>query len=154
MSLVSLAVSTFGLSLTLGKLVCGELIDVLGGRNGPLVLFAAALAGCILCCMADGLHVWILFAALILMGAGMAPATVGIPLWAGDFAGGAEYPRVLKWLQVAYAAGGMVLTMVPGLIFDHTGSYRLAYALMVLLLATAMGLLWGAYEIQKKRRVQ
>jgi len=153
MSLVSLAVSTFGLSLTFGKLVCGELIDVLGGRNGPLALFAAALAGCILCCMADGFHGWILFAALILMGVGMAPATVGIPLWAGDFAGGAEYPRVLKWLQIAYAAGGMILTMVPGLIFDHTGSYQLAYALMVLLLAAAMGLLCGAYEIQKKHRV-
>lgn len=145
MSLVSLVVSAFGLSLTLGKLVCGEIIDVLGGRYGPLAPFAAALAGGILCCMADGFRGWILFAALILMGIGMAPATGGIPLWAGDFAGGAEYPRVMKWLQVAYVAGGMVLTMVPGLIFDHTGSYRLAYVLMVLLLATAMGLLWGAY---------
>ena len=152
MGLVSLAVSAFGLSLTLGKLACGELSDALGGRNGPLVLFSAALAGCILCYMADGIHGWILFAALILLGAGMAPATVGIPLWAGDFAGGTEYLRVLKWLQVSYAAGGMVLTIVPGLIFDHTGSYCLAYIMMAAFLTAAMCFLWRAYEIQKKHR--
>ena len=149
MKLISLAVSAFGLSLTLGKLACGALVDILGGKNGPLVLFAAALAGCILCCMADGTHGEIMFAALILMGVGMAPATVGIPLWASDFSDPAAYPRVLKRMQVSYAAGGMVLTLVPGMIFDRTESYLLAYILFAILLAAAMGILWAAYQIRK-----
>jgi hypothetical protein len=89
-------------------------------------------------------------AALILMGAGMTPATVGIPLWARDFAGGAEYPWVFEMAAGVLCGRRHGMTMVPGLIFDHTGSYRLAYALMVLLLAAATGLLCGAYEIQKK----
>ena len=91
-----------------------------------------------------------MFAALILMGVGMAPATVGIPLWAADFSDAAAYPRVLKWMQVSYAAGGMVLTLVPGMIFDCTKSYFLAYILFVILLAAAMGILWAAYQVQKQ----
>ena len=111
-------------------------MDALGGKNGPLVLFSAALTGCALCCMAAGGHSSVMFVSLILMGIGMAPATVGLPIWAADFSDSEAYPRVLEWMQVSYATGGMILTLLPGMIFDRTGSYLLAYILFAILAVT------------------
>ena len=150
---VSLGISVFGLTLTLGKFFCGTQFDRMGGRNAGILFFAVAFMGCILCCFTDGITLAPMFGGLACMGIGLAPATVGIPVWASDFSWNGNYQTLLKWLQIMYTAGGMVMSVLPGVIYDHTNSYLSAYLLFALLLVLVSAGLWGAYSLKLHERL-
>lgn len=151
MEQVSLGISVFGMALVLGKISCGAQFDRLGGRNAALLFFAVALIGCVLCCLSSGGNVLPMFGGLILMGIGLAPATVGLPIWAADFSTPNQYRKSLKWLQISYSTGGVLLSLVPGVIYDHTGSYLLAYILFAALLCMVIAGFWVAYYSKGKK---
>lgn len=145
---VSFAISAFGIALTLGKLVCGRQFDKIGGRNAAMLFFTLALVGCALCCMADGKNSLPMLGGVILMGVGLAPATIGPPAWAADHAESSRYSATLKWFQVSYATGGMLFSLLSGVIFDNSGSYLLAYILFLLLLGLILLGLLLAYRVR------
>lgn len=147
---VSRGISVFGMALVFGKISCGTQFDRLGGRNAALLFFTIALVGCVLCCLYSGESILPMFGGLILMGMGLAPATVGLPIWAADFSTPAQYRKKLKWLQISYSTGGVLLSLVPGVIYDHTGSYHLAYILFAALLCIVMAGFLAAYYSKSK----
>lgn len=80
MEQVSLGISAFGMALVLGKISCGVQFDRLDGQIAALVFFAVGLTGCVLCCLSSGGNVLPMLGGLTLMGIGLAPATVGLPI--------------------------------------------------------------------------
>ena len=146
MSMVSLGVSTFGIALTIGKPLCGMQFDRIGGKWASPIFLSLALAGSVCCCFSDGENLISMFAGLIFMGTGLSIATVGIPIWAGDFSTPDTYRSVLKWFQVIYAAGGVLCSFLPGMVFDHTGSYVQAYVFMAVLLGIVMVIIVWSYS--------
>lgn len=151
-ALVSLGISTFGVSLTVSKVLCGAQFDRHGGRRTGTAFLLTALCGCTLSCFAGGTGLGVLFGSLILMGIGFSAATVGVPVWAEEFSSQGTYRRILRRFQVTYAVGSTLFSSVPGMIYDRTGSYRGAYLLMSgFLLASAL-LLNAAYFLWDRRK--
>lgn len=150
-ALVSLGISTFGVFLTVSKIFCGAQFDRHGGRKTGTVFLLAALCGCSLSCFAGGTGLGTLFGSLILMGIGFSAATVGVPVWAEEFSSQGTYRGILRRFQVTYAVGSTLFSSVPGMIYDHTGSYRGAYIVMSGFLLITVFLLNAAYFLRDRR---
>lgn len=139
------AISVFGLFLALGKLVYGLATDRFGG-GGTSVAFLSFLAvGIVLCCLARDGALLPLYGGVLLMGFGFPLAMVGISVLSADFADPAHYPGLLKWLQIAYAAGGMVFSPLPGLLFDVTGTYVVSYLMFLAMTLLIQGVFGADY---------
>ena len=111
----ALAVSLFGVALMVGKCVYGTACDRFGGyRMGWLF-------GAILC------------------GGGVPLSTVGLAVWSADFGGEARVAQLVQQLQLSYAIGSLLLSTMPGMIADRTGSYAPAY--LVLLACSVVSIL-------------
>ncbi|MBQ2763594.1 MAG: MFS transporter [Firmicutes bacterium] len=132
---ISIAVSVFGILLALGKLAYGKMADHLGGCK-PSVGFLLFLAvGCFFCCIGNGNTVLPMFLASALMGFGFPLASVGLSVLSGDLADEKHYMSTLKWFQVAYAGGGMLLSPLPGILFEHFGTYVISYGVFFVMTA-------------------
>lgn len=142
---ISLAVSLFGVLLAVGKLVYGKAADLLGGEKPSLGFLIFLAAGCVFCCVGNGGTIFPMFLGAALMGFGFPLASVGLSVLAGDFADESHYMSTLKWLQIAYAGGGMLLSPLPGILFERFGTYALSYALffvMAAMILIALGLVY------------
>ena len=142
--LISVAVSVFGALLAVGKLVYGKVADRMGGY-GPSIGFLLFLAaGCFFSCM-GGSSVLPMFLAVSLMGFGFPLASVGLSVLSADLADEEHYMSTLKWFQIAYAAGGMMFSGLPGILFEKFGTYVLSYAIffvMTSLILAAIGIVY------------
>ena len=142
--------SLFGLILVLSKLGSGALADRIGVKNSSILLILTFILGCFLVIGMNGVNVFYPYALAVLLGIGASIYNTGPPLWAGDFSAGEQYARTLKWLQIFYNLGGIVFTVIPGFIADHTGEYKTSYFLFaVMMFASLMILLW-AYRWKAK----
>ncbi len=88
----------------------------------------------------------------VLMGFGASVYNVGPPLWAGDLTSREGYPKLLRWLQIFYNLGGIAFSAMPGLIADHTGEYKSAYALIAGMMLISLLILRWAYGRAMTRR--
>ena len=127
----SAAVSVFGVTLALGKLVYGKVADRLGGFRPSVGFLVFLAAGCFFSCVGRGDSVIPIFLAAFLMGFGFPLATVGLSVLSGDFADKDHYLSTLKWFQIAYAGGGMLFSSLPGLLFEKFGNYIISYDLFL-----------------------
>ena len=143
-------VSLFGLTLTLSKLAAGGIIDRIGTRKCSILLLSLFLAGCLLVLGMNGTDAFWCFAASALMGMGASVYNVGPPLWAGDLSAPDQYAATLKWLQIFYNLGGIVFSVVPGLIADHTAEYKSSYLLFAAMMLTSLLILLWAYRQRRK----
>lgn len=151
---VSLAISAFGVALTAAKLIYGPATDRFGVLPSTQVSMGILLFGCICCSLANGyMTVW-MFTGTIFMGLGFAPATVGIPMWALDFSNSATYQKTLRWLQLAYSTGGMIISFLPGVIHGYTGDYRSSYIMFNVIILISTILLMKAYKQLNSLRCQ
>lgn len=148
--LASSAVSAFGISLTLSKLGYGLVSDRLGGCKSSLLFFSILALGCLTCSLVDGKSAILVFLGVILMGLGYPPATVGISVWAADFSQEADYAKTLKWFQVSYSLGGLVFASIPGLLYDLTGHYQIAYLSFFAVIPMMAGVIWRTYRFVNK----
>lgn len=146
MMMISLGISLFGLALTFGKLLCGMAFDRFGGKRTGAVFLLTETLGVCLCCLTDGRGYALLYGGMLLTGVGLSASTIGLPVWAEDFSRPGAYQRTLQRFQILHAVGGMLFSLLPGVIFDHTGSYRGAYILMGLALFLALLFLLSAYR--------
>ena len=146
----ALAVSVFGLALMVGKCVYGMACDRFGGYRMGWLFGAILCAGLTLCTLAGSRNALLMFAAVVLYGAGVSLSTVGLSIWAQDFGGETQVGQLMRQFQTCYGIGSLLLSAMPGLIADRTGSYAGAYG--VLLLSAAGSVL--AVQILYHRRAQ
>ena len=88
---------------------------------------------------------------VLLLGIGAPLCTMGPPLWAGDLAPAEEYAKTVKWLQIFYNLGGIVFSVVPGIIADRTGEYKSSFFLFAAMMAVGLGILLWCYRRQRKK---
>ena len=63
----------------------------------------------------------------------------------------AGYPKLLKWLQIFYNLGGILFSVVPGIIADHTGEYKSSYLLIAAMMLLSLTILrWSYWRGLKK----
>ncbi len=146
---LSMIISLFGLSLAIGKFVYGELADLIGVFKACLVLFAIALLGSGMCCLAGSGNYGIACTASVLAGFGMSLASVATSTYAVEVAAEQDYPRVVSVFQTTQTAGGLAFATVPGILADFTGNYVLAYVIMFLFILFSAVILQTAYMIIK-----
>ena len=127
----SVAVSIFGVLLIIGKLAYGKIADRWGGFRPSLGFLALLALGCACCCLGHGNSVVPVFLATVLMGVGFPLATVGLSVLSADLADEKHFLTTLKWFQIAYAAGGMLFSSLPGILFERLGTYTVSYQIFL-----------------------
>lgn len=151
---VSLIVSSMGIVLTFGKIVYGQVTDRIGGFSSTLCFGCVLIVGHIFCCLVF-LHVpAVCIAQVLTMGIGYPISTVGVSIWARDFAPRSQYPVIVKRLQIIFAGGALIFSSVPGILADLTGTYITAYVLFTVLLVIALTCITVAYRKRQKLRNQ
>lgn len=146
--LSALALSVYGVLLTAGKLSAGVLCDRLGGRRAGILFILLFCLGCLPVLGMNGRHAFWMWALVILTGFGSAMYCVCPQIWAAEIASPAEYPGTYRWMQLFHNLGGILLTLVPGFIADHTGEYRSSFLLFIALMAAETALLQRVYKIR------
>ena len=138
-------VSLQGMVLVCSKFLSGGMADRFGTKRCTTFLLALFILGCSLVRLMNGVSLFWCFAPVCLMGFGASVYTVGPPLWAGDLSNRAGYPKLLKWLQIFYNLGGILFSAAPGVIADHTGEYKSAYALIAAMMLLSLLILRWSY---------
>lgn len=147
--LAASVVSFFGLVLVCSKLLTGAVADRIGSKRCSILLFIVFILGCFLVLGLNGIHsVWC-YALALLLGLGASLFNVGPPLWAADLSCRAAYAKTLKHLQIFYNLGGILFTVVPGMIADHTHEYKSSFLLFAGMMTVALAILLWAYGQRK-----
>ena len=139
-------ISLFGLMLIISKLIAGNIADRIGSKRCSILLFLIFIIGCFFVFGMDGVHTFWCFALAITLGLGASLFNVGPPLWAGDLSSRQQYAKTLKWLQIFYNLGGIIFTVVPGLIADHTHEYKSSFVLFAVMMTLSLLILLWAYR--------
>jgi predicted MFS family arabinose efflux permease len=132
-SLVSLA----------GRLTTGWLSDRIGRAPTLTIMYTSAAIGigCLAAMAATGAPVWLtLYVAFY----GMAQGSSGIvaSARAADVFAGASFGAIYGWLSLAIGPGEALGAWLGGRIFDTTGTYLPAFALVVIALAIGTLAMW------------
>lgn len=143
---VSWLLSLFGVTLTVGKCVCGQITDSLGSAGTGWLFFGVLGVGLLLSCGAGNGSIAAASAAFLLLGMGMSLSSVGVVAWARDLSSPAQYAGTMQAFQLAYLLGGLGFNTVPGILADATGSYLPAYRLLTLFTAVGLLLLEWVYH--------
>ena len=138
-------VSLKGAVLIVSKFLSGGMADRFGSKRCTTMLILVFILGCAIIQGMDGVSLFWCYAPMVLMGFGASVYNVGPPLWAGDLADKAGYPKLLKWLQIFYNLGGILFSAVPGIIADHTGEYKSSYILIGCMMVAALAILRWSY---------
>ena len=139
-------VSLFGLTLTIGKLASGGIADRIGAKRCSVLLAAVFIAGCLCVFGMDGALMLWCFALACFLGFGASVFNVGPSLWAADFSSADSYGKTLRFLQIFYNLGGIVFTVIPGIIADHTGEYKSSYVIFAGMMAVSTTILLLVYR--------
>ncbi|MGI6748784.1 MAG: MFS transporter [Anaerovoracaceae bacterium] len=114
---------------------------------GCLVFFLTANAG---------ISVYVLFLCPIIIGLSGSLGSMGPTVWAQSLSSKKNLTRTISHFQIATMAGGIICTLLPGIIADYTGSYSPAFILFILMLAIVLVLikhLYGKVEKANKKRL-
>lgn len=148
-TVVAQLISVMGLCMMVGKVAYGQVADRVGGRLSNYLIYALALVGFALCCLADTQSVPLAYTAMIITGLGMPVSTVALPIWARDLCGDEGHAQGLKWLQSMYGLGIFVIGPIPGALADATGSYVPTYAIFLGMLTLSLVLVAYVYARTK-----
>lgn len=143
---IASVVAFFGISLAIGKCVSGLVVDKIGPYKSCGILFIISMAGCALCCTAGRTGLTIASTAVILIGFGMAVASIAPTSFALRVATEEDYPGILSKFQTSHTLGGLIFTTIPGIIADRTGSYVISYVIMLVLITVASVILQRLYH--------
>ena len=144
--LVATLISYLGLVLLVGKIVCGQLYDRLGGRLGNCYTFGMLLAGQGLFFLAPLGSAPLAFLAITVFGLGIPISSVSTARWAADLNDEAGYASAVRSINTAYSAGTLVFGPLPGMLADRFGSYLPSYLLFIVLLAVSLAVLSVVYR--------
>ena len=150
--MVAMLISICGFVLTAGKLIFGEVADILGGYSATMIFFAILAAGNLMSGFAFTGSNLVAVTAVVLFGLGSPVCTVGIPVWAGDLGGYEHYADNVRRMQLIYAAGAMLFASVPGITADICGSYIPYYIMFAFMTAAAAVCIALVYKSRRFRR--
>lgn len=121
----SLCVSTFGITMTIGKMVYGAMADRIGLFRTNLVFSCFLLAGFSSGWFVSGDAPAIGFFQTACLGAGYSMTTIAFSLFANSFYSGKKAADAVRHFWVSTLVGSLAFTTVPGIVADMTGSYRI-----------------------------
>ncbi len=148
-NIAATCVSVFGLALIIGKLCAGYIADHIGACKCGALLICIFIVGCLFALGMDGQSVfWCYFLASFL-GFGAAVYNVCPALWAADLSPSHSYRKTLKWLQLFYNLGGILIPTIPGMIADRTGEYRSSYLTFAVMMCISLLILICSYRRQR-----
>lgn len=127
------------------KFFYGLAVDRIGGRRTSLTLLSILSLGTALCALSSVSSVFMYLGSL-LCGIGFPPASVGISVWASEFSTDDTYAGVLRNLQMSYTIGGLLMSSLPGYIYDHTGSYSVSFYLFAGIMVVFTFIVMGVYR--------
>lgn len=136
--------SYLGAMISLGKIVCGQVYDRLGGLGGNRFAFGTLLLALALCTLAPVGGVLLPVLAITAFGLGLSITAVSPARWAGDLC--ADYENGVRSITLAFTAGMLVFGPLPGLLADWLGGYVPAYAAFFALLLAAYLIVQGLYR--------
>lgn len=136
--------SYLGAMISLGKIVCGQVYDRLGGLGGNCFAFGTLLLALALCTLAPIGGVLLPVLAITAFGLGLSITAVSPARWAGDLC--ADYESGVRSITLAFTAGMLVFGPLPGLLADWLGGYVPAYAAFFALLLAAYLIVQGLYR--------
>lgn len=143
---VAALMSGLGLTLCLGKIVCGQVYDALGGWRANFYSFGTMAAALVLCAMAPLGGMVLPAAAIALFGLGLPISAIPPAVWARDLFGDEGYDGAVRSLTVAYALGMLLFGPLPGALADRLGSYVPAYLLFAAVLLVPLVIVQYAYR--------
>ena len=143
---IAALMSYLGAVICLGKILCGQVYDRLGGLRGNCYIFGVSLAGLGLCCLAPLRGMALPFLAVTLYGMGLPISAVSPARWAADLYPRAGYEGTVRSLTVAYTVGMLLFGPIPGALADRLGSYAPAYLVFALFLIVAGGVVLTLYR--------
>ncbi len=138
--------SYLGATISLGKIICGQVYDRLGGRGGNRFAFGTLLLALALCALAPVGGALLPVLAITAFGLGLSITAVSPARWAGDLCAG--YESGVRTITLAYTAGMLVFGPLPGLLADWLGGYVPAYAAFFALLLAAYLIVQGLYRMR------
>ena len=138
--------SYLGAMISLGKIICGQVYDRLGGRGGNRFAFGTLLLALALCALAPVGGALLPVLAITAFGLGLSITAVSPARWAGDLC--ADYESGVRTITLAYTAGMLVFGPLPGLLADWLGGYVPAYAAFFALLLAAYLIVQGLYRMR------
>lgn len=136
--------SYLGAMISLGKILCGQVYDRLGGRGGNRFAFGTLLLSLLLCCLAPAGGALLPVLAITAFGLGMSITAVSPARWARDLC--ADYESAVRTITLAFTAGMLAFGPLPGLLADRLGGYVPAYAVFFVLLLTAFLIVQRLYR--------
>lgn len=143
---ISWLLSVFGIALTIGKCVYGQIADKIGTYRSSWILYALTAVGTAFCCMARNGNFVIAAAGVVLMGFGLAVTTVSISMYAAGVTIEEDYSATVTRFQVLSTLGALVFGVVPGMIADTMGDYVPAFAIMLILVIISACILQFTYH--------
>lgn len=131
--------------LCLGKFITGYTFDRFGTYKGTALVIIIVFSGILLLCWAPYQSDIFAYVAAALFGWGSSITTVGISKWSLDLSRSGRREKTVRDFQSAYAAGGFVTGMFPGLIAEVFNSYIPFYAFSVFLIIIAGIIILSVY---------
>ena len=142
---VAALMSYAGVAICVGKIICGQVYDRLGGRRGNYYAFGMVLVCMSLCCLAPLGTIALPVLAITALGLGLPVSAVSPTVWAADLTSAAGYAGAVRSINIAYTVGVLVFGPMPGILADRLGSYVPAYGLFVLFSGAALLLVQRTY---------
>ena len=134
-----------GAALTAAKFASGVIMDFMGTLRSTVLMFALSAAGLAFACFCGSNDVFP-YLAVLLFGCGVTLGSVGISMWSMELATPETMTKTVKNLQIAYALGGFIFSVVPGPLADFTGSYVSSYVIFLALAVIGGTVIIGIYR--------
>ena len=139
-------ISFMGLAISVGKILCGQLNDRLGGLWSNYIILGVYLVGLLLCALAGTGSLPLAYAAITAFSFGISVTGVSPAVWARDLAAKQDYAATVRAITTAYTLGMLVFGPIPGLLADRFGSYTPAYLLFAAFQLVLTVLIQGVYH--------
>ena len=140
-------VSISGLALFVGKFGVGVVIDAIGTKRASLIFFMLFAGGLWVSCVAAPMQVAPLcVAGVVMFGLGGALGSTGVSVWAIEFSQPKTRGKVARDFQSAYAVGGFIFNLVPGVLAHYVGNYSVSFFLMGGFVFTSMLIIMYVYN--------
>lgn len=150
---IALGLSVSGMVLMGTKFLYGFLCDQYSAFHANNLFTVIVMAGLILCCMIRGSELRMM-AAFILFSAGASMTSVGPAAWMKDLSSSEDFDRYNRRIQMGYSIGGMVFSVVPGMLADRFhGSYIPAYIFFIGCTVITMVIIQGFYLSRRRKPV-
>ena len=146
LAILVLFICVFGLILIISKFSAGGIADKIGTKRASIILFFIFILGCFTVFFLDGHTVLWCIILPVLVGFGASIYNVGPTLWASDLTSEDHFAELFRHLQLFYNLGGIIFTMIPGMIADHTGEYKSSYMMFAAMMVTGLVILLWAYR--------